>query len=851
MLYPKNKDNFLSEELYQNPSSEYRGTPFWAWNCALDQKEILGQIDLFKTMGFGGFHMHVRTGMDIPYLSAEHMNLVSACVDKAKRENLLAWLYDEDRWPSGAAGGLVTKEEKYRQRYLLFTPKPYTGEKLAAETDASARAKRTENGVLLNVYAIKLDEEGKLLSYRTLGKEDMAAIGEEKWYAYLETAAPSPWFNNQTYADTLDDETMARFVDITYNTYNKKRSVSREFGKTVPAMFTDEPQFTMKGTLSHGTAKEDITLPWTRTLEETFTATYSEDLLACVPELIWEFADSHMSTVRYHYHDHIAERFAHAFADQCGKWCDKHGIMLTGHMMEEPTLHSQTSALGEAMRSYRSFTLPGIDMLCGFREYNTAKQAQSAVHQYDREGMASELYGVTGWDFDFRGHKIHGDWQAALGVTVRVPHLAWVSMKGDAKRDYPASIFYQSSYHDEYPYIENHFARLNTALTRGKPVVRVGVVHPIESYWLHWGPSNHTEDYREQLDENFKNITEWLLFGGIDFDFIAESLLPSLCKKGGNPLNVGAMAYDAIIVPGCETLRSDTLKRLEAFQKEGGNLIFVGDMPKYENAVPSKRGEKLYQKAKKVTFNKKPLLDALEGERMLSLMHISGKSADHLLHQLRRDGEGLWLFLANGKEPYNKDIATKCDLEITVKGKFYPTLYQTLTGDISSIPFRHKGDNTILSCSLYDYDSMLVYLAEKEEQAISLQNAGKTANANETVKTVKPVETATATETTKVILPKTVAYTLSEPNVLLLDKAEFALGDEPLSPETDLLLADDILRERLSYPSRSISVAQPWAIPSETPAHTVHLVFNILSKTAIAKPLLALEDAELAEIKYL
>ena len=37
--------------------------------------------------------------------------------------------------------------------------------------------------------------------------------------------------------------------------------------------------------------------------------------------------------------------------------------MLTGHMMEEPTLKSQTAALGEAMRSYRSFQLPGIDML--------------------------------------------------------------------------------------------------------------------------------------------------------------------------------------------------------------------------------------------------------------------------------------------------------------------------------------------------------------------------------------------------------------------------------------------------------------------------------------------------------
>ena len=91
-----------------------------------------------------------------------------------------------------------------------------------------------------------------------------------------------------------------------------------------------------------------------------------------------------------------------------------------------------------------------------------------------------EECGVTGWDFDFRGHKFHADWQAALGVTLRVLHLSWVSMKGSAKRDYPASISYQSPWYTEFSYIEDHIARLNTVLTRGKPIVNIGVIHPIE-----------------------------------------------------------------------------------------------------------------------------------------------------------------------------------------------------------------------------------------------------------------------------------------------------------------------------------------------------------------------------------
>lgn len=141
-------------------------------------------------------------------------------------------------------------------------------------------------------------------------------------------------------------------------------------------------------------------------------------------------------------------------------------------------------------------------MLINRTEYTTVKQVQSAVRQYGRKGGVSELYGVTNWDFDFRGHKAQGDWQAAMGITVRVPHLSWVSMKGSAKRDYPASINYQSPWYEEYPYIENHFARLSTVLTRGNSIVDVGVIHPIESYWLHYGPESDTSCVREELEKN-------------------------------------------------------------------------------------------------------------------------------------------------------------------------------------------------------------------------------------------------------------------------------------------------------------------------------------------------------------
>lgn len=72
---------------------------------------------------------------------------------------------------------------------------------------------------------------------------------------------------------------------------------------------------------------------------------------------------------------------------------------------------------------------------------------------------------------------------------------------------------------------------MNTALTRGKARVRIGVVHPIESYWLHYGPKEQTALIREEMESRFRNLTEWLLFSQLDFDFIAESLLPIQYEK--------------------------------------------------------------------------------------------------------------------------------------------------------------------------------------------------------------------------------------------------------------------------------------------------------------------------------
>jgi hypothetical protein len=848
MLYPK-REKPLTHEEFKNPTSEYRATPFWAWNTKLDKDELVRQIDVFKEIGYGGFHMHVRTGMATEYLSDEYMDIVGACIEKARRENLLPWLYDEDRWPSGAAGGIVTRNPTYRIRHLLLTRRPYgTANAVAAERKSRASSNRCENGTLAACFDITLDGEGNLASYRPIGEHDKAA--GFKLYAYAETALPNPWFNNQTYADTLNPAAIREFIRVTYERYGDR--FEKDFGSLIHAIFTDEPQFSQKGTLHFAHEDRDVTLPWTPDFPDTYKSAYGEDILAGIPELLWDLPGGKVSLFRYHYHDHIAERFASAFADQCGAWCSAHNLMLTGHMMEEPTLESQTHALGEAMRSYRSFGLPGIDMLCDSREFTTAKQAQSAARQYGYPGVLSELYGVTNWDFDFRGHKLQGDWQAALGVTVRVPHLSWVSMNGEAKRDYPGTFNYQAPWYKEYPYVEDHFARINTALTRGRAVSRVGVIHPIESYWLHWGPRESTEAVRSGQDQNFQNLCDWLLRGLIDFDYICESTLPGLCKtediKAG-AFTVGKMSYDTVIVPVMETVRSTTLDRLEAFRKAGGRLIFLGPAPLYTDAVPGGRGKKLWEESERLDFDRLAILQALESSREVRIRDSSGADAKNFIYQLREDGAARWLFISQAGTARLPDIPRGDDYRLRIRGEWDIIKYDTLNGGISSLKAEVSGGWTSLTVRLWDHDSLLLKLVKPGQAAAEPVPA-----AGPGVNTFTYVDEFVDGIASKEGYPEAVRFTgpvpvtLDEPNVLLLDYAEYALDTSPYRPAEEILRIDNILRKELGWPGRGEAFAQPWVEHDASTPHTIRLRYTFESEVEISGAELALENAATTKV---
>ncbi|MEO0514252.1 MAG: hypothetical protein AAF086_03015 [Planctomycetota bacterium] len=801
------------ERIYQSPPAIFRGSPFWAWNGDLERDRLVGQFRTHRAMGFGGAHLHARTGLKTPYLGDEFMERVVEVADEAERRGMLVWLYDEDRWPSGYAGGAVTRDPALRCRQLLLTrQRPAPGEARLYPMHHAPGQPVTERQFVA-AWALRFEGE-QLAASRRIAESDPIEPGETAWYAYREVAPDWPRFNHQQYANLLDPRAVQRFIEVTHERY--AAALGDRLGRIVPAIFTDEPQFLGMGWPDSAHDPNDFRLAWVDDLPETYRQRFGEDLLDRLPAVFFDSADETSVLARWRFREHHTQRFVDAFARPISRWCEAHGIALTGHLMGEPDLGQQSASVGEVMRSLRHFQLPGIDMLCDHVEYVTAKQAQSIARQYDRPGVASELYGVTNWDFPFAGHLRQGNWQAALGVTVRVPHLSWYSMKGDAKRDFPASIGGHMPWWREYPVVEDHFARVSVALQTGRPICRVAMLHPIESRWVVESPRSAHAERREQLDRGFTEPLGWMLEGQIDVDLLSESLLPELVSAGDDArLGVGAMSYDVVVVPSMVTIRSTTLDALKDFVSRGGAVIQLDASPRWVDGVASDRASSVGRLWTRCGRERAALLSALEPWREVEVRSESG-AVEGPIYQLREEGEGRRILFVC--QPHaDHDLH---GVNLRVRGRWRVESLDT-GGSESEWPGETWRD---------DWTCFELDLPVAGHALLRLHLAAQ------------PVTPRPRQQWRDVgQLDDQPRITLDEPNVLMLNRPAWRLDGGSWQPETEVLRIDRAAREMAGLPAKINMPAQPWVEGDSPSEHVVELRYTIGCDAAIAAPTLAVE----------
>ena len=768
-------------DAFRSPSAEYRGKPFWAWNGRLEPDELVRQIHVMHRMGLGGFFMHSRVGLDTEYLGPDWFTCVRACVEAARELGMEAWMYDEDRWPSGAAGAKVTCDKQYRQRCLRL------------RIGTSAKAGRGEEH--LATFS------GKVRTHRVrdLRRHSSGRVpdGHHRLVFSVALAPEMSWYNGATYLDTMNPKAVERFVQVTHEAY--RREIGDDFGPLVPGVFTDEPNHggTMGEGREHGCAV--IEIPWTPALPRVFRKRYGYDLIPHLPELFLDVDGVAHSKARHDYHDCTTHLFADSFGRIIGQWCAKNKVQYTGHVLAEETLRSQTSVAGSAMRFYEHMQAPGIDILTQFgREYSTAKQCASVQHQMGRTWMLSELYGCTGWDFTFEGHKAIGDWQAAMGVNLRCQHLSWYTMLGEAKRDYPASISFQSSWWRDYPAVEDYFARVGVLLTRGSPVRRVLVVHPVESVWLLCRRGVYEDPEVQQIERQFEQVQNWLLEEHLDFDYGDEEMMSRLSRvrkgAGGRPVvRVGQADYTCVVVPPVCTLRSSTVAMLRAFARAGGPVVFADHLPELVDCEPSDAPARLGKQAQVVPMRRDALAKAIGPDhRTVSIADARGRQLRPALYMLRRDGDTHVLFVCNTDRKHAYQ-----DVHITLDATGPVTQWDASTGQVYRAHAKHDRTGTHITTSLPASGSRLFVIGD----------TGVTARP-------APRERTEARRQSLPSGPWDVAR--NEPNVLVLDRPRFRIRDGEWQGPDEILRVDRAVRDACGLPHRGGNMVQPWARKPDT-----------------------------------
>ena len=404
-------------------------------------------------------------------------------------------------------------------------------------------------------------------------------------------------------------------------------------------------------------------------------------------------------------------------------------------------------------------------------------------------------------------------------------------MCGEGKRDYPAPISYQSPWHKEYKYLEDHFARINTALVRGTPEVKIAVVYPIDTYKMLYASMAETKNEREEIENNYKETTEWLLSAGYDFDFLSESLLPDLAECGSYPLKVGKMEYTTVVVSDCMTLRPHTIRVLEKFRSLGGNLIIMGRAPEFSDAVASVAAKNLAAASLKIPHSKEKFLEALKEEPIADIRYASGGKCESLITTARLDGKYKWIFFAHKKKPDTLHLSNPEKLKIRVKGGYRVTLFDTLSGEILPIEYENLGEFTDIYATLFDLDTLLLRLeSERGESSYKKEPDSLTC---------APLNFDFKGE-----------YKLHEPNVFLLDTARFSIDGGELSEREEIMRIDGKVRESLGLPLRKFKVIQPWAAPKTENTHTVKLVYDFKSECEIRGASLATEHPETLKISF-
>ncbi|MBU0478421.1 hypothetical protein KKC91_07630 [bacterium] len=571
-------------------SSSYSPAPFWFLNHRLEEREIKRQIKLMSEAGVSGFFIHPRAGLLTPYGSEQWFIMVEYIIREAKKLGLKVWLYDEDPYSSGIAGGRV-----------VFDNPEYAARKLEiiclVPDKTGAVCKNLGQGRVLSALALKINKKGNITDIRDVessigvirpfflktswnnsyySKTPYAHFRAETFYPELQIDISLKETNWKVYIsiakhafhhgkhglrpDNLNKDCVKKFIEYTHEKY--AALFGSEFGHAIPGIFIDEPYI-------------GGNLPWTPALEHEFFKRKGYHIEKNYHHLIETF-DNTSGTVRYDYWDIVHSMYKENFFGQIATWCRKNSLKLCGHVICEEDPIGQVIAGGNAFAYQRFFDIPGFDHVTpniADRKHPSlnfgGKLISSTAHQQNKPRILSECFGANAFNFGQEGMYKIANWLFSLGITWLVPHGFHYSYDGDRKFDAGKSFFFQDPLFPEFKKISAYANNIGKKLAQSEHMCNTCLLYPVALFW-EFLPAEMMA--AEKLRTRLYQITQLLLEEHVEFDIIDDHTLFHTPIKNGK-IQCGMENYSVLVIPQIKDLSEAYLKKIKALERKSITII--------------------------------------------------------------------------------------------------------------------------------------------------------------------------------------------------------------------------------------------------------------------------------------
>lgn len=463
----------LPEE-WRRPPREFSQAPFWFWNDDLSEAELLRQMEDFQAHGVHAFVIHPRAGLPrtIGWMSERMIDFMRYAIERATERKMWVILYDEGMYPSGSSSGQVVAENSaYRTRGLvavdLDEAEPGTevrGVRIDADGEAALESGQTLVAIVrrkANGHRIAVVDRAVRDGYSYIRGLHFTQDNPPRRANHREVPE-----NHPPGADILNPEAVACFIRLVYQRYYDE--FGRHFGKTVKAIFTDEPSFLAK-------RGDRGMVPGTTGILDHVSRFLGYDFTEHLPAL-WYEDEPEASLHRRNYHQALEARLEQTFYRPISEWCEGHGIALTGHPMGP-----------DDIGHLRHFHIPGQDIVWRYIEPDKpsalegeqstqGKCASSAMIHLGRRRNLNEFCGAYGHDFTFEEMQWLANWLLVRGCNLLVPHAFYYSIRGPRIDERPPDVGPNNTWWPQYKAFADATARLCWLNTDSEHVCEVAIL---------------------------------------------------------------------------------------------------------------------------------------------------------------------------------------------------------------------------------------------------------------------------------------------------------------------------------------------------------------------------------------